>query len=139
MFPGRDAYDFRVSTINGESVLSFIISSNKYFSEHPQGAAFRLNNAYELSDIMLPLFDAKEFNIHEYNIIDDGATALVLYSKPTLIDEMWVQDDTIAEIDLATGAVKFRWSSVQHIPLNLTNLHQELAHATTSDRAWDWM
>ncbi|KAG9747852.1 hypothetical protein KCU75_g14208, partial [Aureobasidium melanogenum] len=111
MFPGRDAYDFRTVMYKGETMLSFIISTNEFYPEHPEGMAVLLNSQYELVNMTLPLFDTPEFNIHEYKIIDNGSSVLTLYTKPVLVNGTWIMDDGIAEIDLNTGATLFRWSS----------------------------
>lgn len=139
MFPGRDAYDFRVVKYKGESMLSWIISTNEYYPDHPGGKAVLVNDKYELVNTTLPLFDTPEFNIHEYNIINDGASVLTLYSNPVLVNETWIQDDGIAEIDLSTGAILFRWSSLEHIPLSASNFHLPKAGTTSQKRPWDWL
>ncbi|KAI4716718.1 hypothetical protein E4T48_07085 [Aureobasidium sp. EXF-10727] len=138
MFPGRDAHGFRTVTYKGETMLSFIISPNEFYPEHPGGMAVLINSHYEVVDMTLPLFNEPWFNIHEYNIIDDGRSVLTLYSKPTLVDETWILDDGIAEIELATGATLFRWSSLEHIPLNASNFDLPKAGSTTDRQAWDW-
>jgi hypothetical protein len=139
MFPGRDAYDFKTVTYNGETMLSFIISPNEFYPEHPEGMAVLINSQYELVNITLPLFSTSEFNIHEYRIIDNGSSALTLYSKPTLVNETWIMDDGIAEINLNSGATLFRWSSLEHVPLNASNFDLPKADSTTERRAWDWL
>ena len=139
MFPGRDAYDFRTVEYKGETMLSFIISTNEFYPEHPKGMAVLVNSQYELVNVTLPLFDTPEFNIHEYKVIDNGSSVLTLYTKPTLINETWIMDDGIAEIDLNTGATLFRWSSLEHVPLNASNFHLPEPETTTEKRGWDWL
>ncbi|THZ06079.1 hypothetical protein D6C93_01639 [Aureobasidium pullulans] len=119
-------------------MLSWIISTNEYYPDHPGGKAVLVNDKYELVNTTLPLFDTPEFNIHEYNIINDGASVLTLYSNPVSVNETWIQDDGIAEIDLSTGAILFRWSSLEHIPLNASNFHLPKAGTTSHKRPWDW-
>ncbi|KAH0400170.1 hypothetical protein KCU89_g5461, partial [Aureobasidium melanogenum] len=138
MFPGRDAYDFRTVKYKGETMLSFIISTNEFYPEHPEGMAVLVNSQYELVDMTLPLFDTPEFNIHEYKIIDNGSSVLTLYTKPMLVNETWIMDDGIAEIDLNTGTTLFRWSSLEHVPLDASNFHLPKAESTTEKRGWDW-
>jgi hypothetical protein len=105
MFPGRDAYDFKTVTYNGETMLSFIISPNEFYPEHPEGMAVLINSQYELVNITLPLFSTSEFNIHEYRIIDNGSSVLTLYSKPTLVNETWIMDDGIAALHYSAGVL----------------------------------
>ncbi|KAH0373836.1 hypothetical protein KCU65_g134, partial [Aureobasidium melanogenum] len=138
MFPGRDAYDFRTVMYRGETMLSFIVSTNEFYPEHPEGMAVLINGQYELVNMTLPLFNTSEFNIHEYKIINNGSSVLTLYTKPVLVDETWISDDGIAEIDLDTGATLFRWSSLEHVPLNASNFHLPKAGSTTEKRGWDW-
>ncbi|KAK6001605.1 hypothetical protein QM012_002936 [Aureobasidium pullulans] len=138
MFPGRDAYDFRTVMYKGDTMLSFIISTNEFYPEHPEGMAVLINSQYELANLTLPLFYTPEFNIHEYNIIGNGSSVLTLYTKPVLVNETWIMDDGIAEIDLNTGATLFRWSSLEHVPLTASNFHLPKPESTTEKRGWDW-
>jgi len=139
MFPGRDAYDFKTVTYKGETMLSFIISPNEFYADHPEGMAVLINSRYELVNLTLPLFNTPEINIHEYRIINNGASALTLYSKPVLVNDTWVMDDGMAEIDLDSGATSFRWSSLEHVPLNASNFHLPKADSTSEKQAWDWL
>lgn len=139
MFPGRDAYDFRTVEYKSETMLSFIVSTNEFYPDHPEGMAILINNQYELVNTTLPLFNTPEFNIHEYKIIDDGTSVLTLYTKPVLVNETWIMDDGIAEIDLNTGATLFRWSSLDHVPLHSSNFHLPKPESTTERRGWDWL
>ncbi|KAI5208183.1 hypothetical protein E4T39_01616 [Aureobasidium subglaciale] len=138
IFPGRDAYDFRTVTIRGETMLSYIVSPNEFYPDHPQGKAVLVNDKFELVNTTLPLFDTPEINIHEYRVIDDGASVLMLFSESVLVNETWIQDDGIAEIDLATGATLFRWSALEHIPLNASNFHLPKSSSTTQKQGFDW-
>ncbi|KAI4848896.1 hypothetical protein E4T44_03674 [Aureobasidium sp. EXF-8845] len=138
MFPGRDAYDFKTAIYKGETMLSFIVSANEFYPEQPGGMAVLIDSQYELVNMTLPLFNTPEFNIHEYRIIDNGSSVLTLYSKPVLVNQTWISDDGIAEIDLASGATLFRWSSLEHVPLKASNFHLPQADSTTEQRAWDW-
>jgi len=139
MFPGRDAYDFKTVTYKGETMLSFIISPNEFSPEHPEGMAVLINSRYELVNLTLPLFNTPEINIHEYRIINNGASALTLYSKPVLVNDTWTMDDGMAEIDLNNGATLFRWSSLEHVPLNASNFHLPKVDSTSENQAWDWL
>ncbi|KEQ76484.1 hypothetical protein M436DRAFT_69474 [Aureobasidium namibiae CBS 147.97] len=138
LFPGRDAYDFKAVMYKGETMLSFIISPNEFYPEYPEGMAVLINGRYELVNMTLPLFDTPEINIHEYRIIDNGASVLTLYSKPVLVNDTWIMDDGLAEIDLDSGATLFHWSSLEHIPLNASNFHLPKADSTSEKQAWDW-
>lgn len=139
MFPGRDAYDFKTVMYKGETMLSFIISPNEFYPDHPEGMAVLINSRYELVNMTLPLFDTPEINIHEYRIINNGASVLTLYSKPVLVNETWVMDDGMAEIDLNSGATLFRWSSLEHVPLDASNFHLPKVDTTSEKQAWDWL
>ncbi|KKY27491.1 hypothetical protein UCRPC4_g01086 [Phaeomoniella chlamydospora] len=139
-FPGRNAYDFRAVTpeARNQSELSFIISKNKYLPERPNGAAVRLNSAYELVEETAPLSGTPFFNIHEYNIINNGTSVLLVYSDPVKIDGIWVFDDGFAEIDLTTGTTLFKWNSLANLHLNSSYLKQPEPKATSEKNAWDW-
>ncbi|KAI5210848.1 hypothetical protein E4T38_01936 [Aureobasidium subglaciale] len=138
IFPGRDAYDFKTVTIRGETMLSYIISPNEFYPDHPQGKAVLVNDRFELVNTTLPLFDTPEINIHEYRVIDDGLSVLMLYSEPVLVNKTWIQDDGIAEVNLTSGATLFRWSALEHIPLNASNFHLPKVGSTTQKRGFDW-
>ena len=70
------------------------------------------------------------FNMHEFNVIDNGKSALSTLYKPRLMDlsdldinaEGWVTSGGFFESDVATGEVLFTWDGYKHIPLNETAL-----------------
>lgn len=120
-------------------MLSFIISPNEFAAEHPEGMAVLINSRYELVNMTLPLFNTPEINIHEYRVINNGASVLTLYSKPVLVNDTWVMDDGMAEIDLNSGATLFRWSSLKHVPLSASNFQLPKVDTTSEKQAWDWL
>ncbi len=60
---------FRASTYRGEDVLTGL-----YFHDN---AAVILNNSYEIIRKIIYTSDLHEINIHEFNVVEDGARAIV--------------------------------------------------------------
>ena len=139
LFPGRNAYDFRVVTPEDPSMLSFIVAPSKFRPELPSGAAVRLNSAYDLVNEILPPFGTPAFNLHEFKIINNGTSALLLYSEPVLVDGVWALDDGFAEIDLETGTSRFKWHSLADLQLNASYLDQLDAIIIDERHPWDWL
>ena len=71
--------------------------------------------------------DIDAFNIHEFNILDGGHTALACTYRDQVTDladfgrpseDSWVITGGLVELDVATGDVLFSWDSLGHITLD---------------------
>ena len=139
LFPARNAYDFRVVTPEDPTTLSFIVAPSRYLPGHTSGAAVRLNNSYEIVAELWPPFVTPSFNIHEYKVINNGTSALLLYSEPVLVDGIWAMDDGFAEIDVETKEIRFRWHSLADLQLDASYLHPSDSLIIDENHPWDWL
>ena len=96
-------------------------------NEFPEGVGVVLNSSYTVQQTV-PVFQAPEtFDMHEFNILHDGKSALIItrqtkyYSSPTDEDENfngWVVYNHFRDVDLSSNEVKFHWTTENHIPLS---------------------
>jgi hypothetical protein len=86
-----------------------------------------LDSHYEYENEVPVTNDLGAFDIHEFNILDGGKTALVTTYRPEFLnltdigrslEQGWVMTGGFEEIDVATGSVVFEWRSLPHIPLD---------------------
>lgn len=125
MFGYWNAFDFRTATINGETMLTLL-------SDHEQ-RGFMINSSYQVHKTVPFLYgEETKVNMHEFNIIDDGKTALLLTLEPimTSVDVSKVvgvnkpcdaKYQGFREVDLAgseTPQETFHWEAIGHIELD---------------------
>lgn len=87
------------------------------------------------------------FNMHEFNVIDNGKTALSTLYKPEEVDmtdlkmvgKGWVTSGGIFEQDVATGEVTFQWDGVEHIPLNESSGYWPTSPPPSAGDAFDYV
>ncbi|KAJ6184769.1 hypothetical protein N7519_006070 [Penicillium mononematosum] len=130
-FDDRNVFDFRANTnIDGETHLSFVVAWDPENEFQDRGRGVVLNKHYQVEKNVFSPADSHDFNMHEFNILDGGKTAVVCIYRPTLVklgdfgrpDESWVVSGGIAEYDIATNSVLFKWDGVDHIPVHESNL-----------------
>ncbi|KKY14625.1 hypothetical protein UCRPC4_g06663 [Phaeomoniella chlamydospora] len=116
------------TTENGTQRLSFIVAPDtRGLDSDKRGLGWILDDKYErVKQVHMPKKFPK-FNLHEFNVIENGSTALVVSSSFTDTDvtslhqsseKGWITDDGFQEIDIESGKVNFGWSSVDHIDIN---------------------
>lgn len=131
-FDDRNVFDFRANTnMDGETHLSFIVAWDPENEFEDRGRGVILNKHYQVEKDLFSPADSHDFNMHEFNILDGGKSAVTCIYRPTLVklgdfgrpeDESWVVSGGIAEYDLATNDVLFKWDGVDHIPVHESNL-----------------
>ncbi len=146
----RNTYDFKASTINGTTYLTFIYGRRDPGNEpYPKGAGTIVDASFNIRRSINVTDDIEEFNLHEFNVVEDGKSVLTVTYKnewrdisPLGLKNLtgWVGDSRIQEIDMATGDIKFEWSAFDHIPLteSFYLLHVEQGFAHESFR-WDYV
>ncbi|PYI10928.1 hypothetical protein BO78DRAFT_393478 [Aspergillus sclerotiicarbonarius CBS 121057] len=127
----RNIFDFRANhRWDDQSIrLSFIMQHSYVNDGSPlsKGAAYILNDRYEVEAEVPVTNDLERFDLHEFNILEGGHTALAAtqrirnmplteLGRPT--ESSRVASGGFVEIDLATGAVLFDWDSRGRIPLH---------------------
>ncbi|KAF4210425.1 hypothetical protein CNMCM8980_004072 [Aspergillus fumigatiaffinis] len=137
MFDNRNIFDFKaVHNIDDRPHLSFILQHAYHDDGSEKGLGYVLDEHYEPEYAVGVTNDLSSFNMHEFNILDGGKTALACLYRPEYMDlgdlgrpdeHGWVMTGGFVELDIATGAVLYEWSSVGHIPI----------HESVQVNSWD--
>ena len=93
--------------------------------------------------------DSPYFNMHEFNIIEDGRTALIVTSVPILgsIETLqgvgrttaWLENEGFQETDVQTNKVLFNWKSLDHIDVSASKVEIKIKEGQSVEHAWDWL
>ena len=141
LFSRRIISDFRVVSSETTSLLSFILCRAPHnfqiwpelpefefiSNEFPEGVGVVLNSSYAVQQTVTVFNEPETFDMHEFNILHDGKSALIItrqtkyYSSPTDVDEKhngWVVYNHFRDVDISSNEVKFHWSTEDHIPLS---------------------
>ncbi|KAJ5679325.1 hypothetical protein N7462_007569 [Penicillium macrosclerotiorum] len=146
MFDNRNVFDFKViNSIGDEPHISLILQYNHDGTE--RGFGMILDKNYEVFRKVPLREDLGYFDIHEFNVLDDGQTALVTAYLPHEVDlaeldrpeeKTFVQFGGFAEINLNTAEVVHEWSSAATIPLR-ESVHYHADSRVESDPGWDYV
>ena len=121
LFKGYNFKDFRVSSINGEPMLTGV-----YEHDHVD---IVIDNTYRIVEKSAPEEDPVRVNIHDFNTVDDGTRALAMthYDAKAEQDEAddvglnvecrvdWIGFE---EYDTTTWERTFSWNSKGHVHLS---------------------
>lgn len=137
MFDNRNIFEFKaVHNIDDRPHLSFILQHAYHDDGSEKGLGYVLDEHYEPEYAVGVTNDLSAFNMHEFNILDGGKSALACLYRPEYMDlgdlgrldeQGWVMTGGFVELDVATGAVLYEWSSVGHIPI----------HESVTVNSWD--
>ncbi|KAK2767468.1 hypothetical protein FQN54_003624 [Arachnomyces sp. PD_36] len=123
----RPTCDFRVSTYYNSPSLSMVLAPDpRQEEEDPRGVGWIMDNHFELRKTVHMREMIPSFNMHEFNILDNGRTALVVtkddgfqpISSGSKKIKVKISDNGFQEIDILTGEVLFSWDAMDHIPLS---------------------
>ena len=106
-----------------------------------------IDDTFQVRESFGPMITHNGFNMHEFNVIDEGKSVLSIISRSQYVDITslnlerrvgWVIDIGFQEFDVATAKAKFQWWSTQHLSLTessvpVTNLNQP--HPS----GWNWL
>ena len=154
--PMVDATNFRVASYEGKSILTFWTGSKSPGANvgHGYGKVTFLNSTYnEILTICPQLgirapdnatFDCQA-DFHE-SFITDRNTLLVTAYNVTETDlssiggpaNGWVFDCLFFELDPKTGDILFRWSALEHVPVNETKLKFAGRGGLNQSVPFDW-
>lgn len=145
----RNAFDFRVTTINNTDYLTFIYGRrDPPIEPYPKGAGIIADTSFEVQTSVNTTKEIEEFNFHEFNVIDNGKSALMVMYKNQMTNITtlglknktgWVGDSRIQEVDLATGDIKFEWHSLDHIALTESYDLRHVEGGFASGFQWDYV
>ena len=146
-FDNRNTFDFRPNVrSDGETYLSFIIAWD-WHGGPDKGSGIILDNHYQAQKQVVPLEDVHDFNMHEFNLVDDGKSALSCvyrtarvnmadFGRPT--EESWVMTGGFTETKVDTNEVLVQWNSLDHIALHESNLFHSW-DAPAVEGSWDYV
>ena len=147
MIENQNSFDFKaVSNIDDRTRLSFIMQRS-YDDPDKRGGGIVLGENYEVETFTPVTNDLGAFDIHEFNILDGGKTALATVYRPENMqwsslgrrnEQGWVLTGGFEELEVSTGKVLFEWSSLNHIPLSESNANVPEV-APSDSPGWDYM
>ncbi|KAJ5311735.1 hypothetical protein N7476_007595 [Penicillium atrosanguineum] len=121
----RNVFDFKANwNIDAEPHLSFILQHE--FDNSDRGSGVILNNKYEYEHHVGVTNDLDAFNMHEFNILDGGKTALACTYRSQLVsladfgrpsEESWIVTGGFVELDVESATVLFEWDSGDHLSI----------------------
>ena len=140
MFHDGNIEDFRLSNVNGKELITLM--------DQRSARGVFMDNHYQVvqqREASGPGF----FNSHEFNFVDNGKKALIVYTKGNLASKKEsksvgfrgrcrVDCNGIAEYDVKTWKTTFEWSSCDHITLDESTLTQ-LDMDDQCRGAWDYV
>lgn len=117
-----NAFDFRATNIGGEPMLSFV-------DRHDSGVL--LDNTYEEQMRFRASAEGAEFNMHDFNTVQDSQSVLLLESIVKRADrntsrligfdgECKIRYYGFEEVDVVTKKTTFSWSSEGHVDVSET-------------------
>lgn len=130
LYDNRNVFDFRpVNNIDDETHLSFIVSWEVDNSD--KGSGVILDKNYRVEAKVDVLNDLHDFNMHEFNVLPGGKTALACtyrsqeinmadFGRPT--EQSWVVTGGFVELDTETSEVLVQWDSFDKISLLESNM-----------------
>lgn len=145
-FGNTDAFDFKVvNTIDDQPRLSVIIGRGDGNKVNRHGAAHVMSASYQIERNLTVLDDRGAFDIHEFNILGNGKTALVTAYRPQYLNMSslgfggygYAMTGGFEEIDIATGEALYDWRSVDHISLSESTVLIE--GPPGSPPGWDYL
>lgn len=128
MFENRNIFDFKaVPNIDDQPHLSFILQHGYHDTGEDKGTGYVLDGHYEPEKAVPVTNDLSSFNMHDFNVLDGGKTALACAYKSQYMnlgelgrpeEYSWVIAGGFVEMDTATGKVLNEWLSTGHIPIH---------------------
>ncbi|KKY28714.1 putative Arylsulfotransferase [Diplodia seriata] len=125
------SHDVQVCTYNGEDHLCFM--QGNQMKGYARGHGLILDKSYSIvKSIEVGGSGVPSVDMHEFNMINDGASALVTAYMTIPYDLAdfgittgvgYLQDGTFQEIEVDTGNVLFEWRAIDHVPLNASHIN----------------
>ncbi|KAB8067656.1 ASST-domain-containing protein [Aspergillus leporis] len=148
LFDNRNIFDFKaVPNIDGESHLSFILQHGYHDDGKDKGVGYVLDQHYDAEKAVPVTNDLKAFNMHEFNILDGGKTALACAYRNKYMnlgdlgrpDEYgWVVTGGFVELDTTTGEVLYEWNSEGYVPIH-ESVKVDPYTPASGEPGWDYV
>lgn len=126
MYENRNGFDFKAVEYDGSTHLSWIVGHGTDRHEQP-GAGVILGNDYVQKTVVAMPQTISEFNMHEFNLVDNAQHALAVTFKTKLMSLLdlgiphtysKIGTGGFEEIDVKTGETLFEWNSMDQIKLH---------------------
>ncbi|KAF2146009.1 uncharacterized protein K452DRAFT_294621 [Aplosporella prunicola CBS 121167] len=143
------SHNLQVCSYNGADHLCFMQGNQLH--GYARGHGTILDNTYTIVKSVGTGGNAPAVDMHEFNLIDEGKSALVTSYRqyPYDLSEYnitggvgYVLEGIFQEIEVDTGKVLFDWHSSDHIPLNysyvLPNSSDTAGTGLSPSVAWDY-
>ncbi|KAF9886011.1 hypothetical protein FE257_012067 [Aspergillus nanangensis] len=148
MFDNRNIFDFKaVNNIDDQPHLSFILQHAYHDDGKDKGIGYILDQHYEPDNAVAVTNDLGAFNMHEFNVLDGGKTALACAYRSAYVDlgdlgrpdeHGWLTAGGFVELDTATGEVLFEWSTRGDIPIHESvKVHPD--SPPSGEPGWDYV
>jgi hypothetical protein len=116
-----------MSRFNDTDHLSLIL--NKWRPYDEKGRGIIMNNDFEVTHEIYPPHGVHAFNMHEFNVIEGGKSALAVVHRTEVVNttalglESEIEKGLVAnmglhEFDVATGNTNFIWWALDHLKLS---------------------
>lgn len=148
MFENRNIFDFKAANnIDDDYHVSFILQHAYDDDGMDKGYGYVLDEQYEPRYAVPVTNDLTAFNMHEFNVLDGGKTALACAYRPEYMDlgdlgrpaeYGWVMTGGFVEMDTATGQVLFEWMSPGQIPIH-ESVRVGTLDAPSGAPGWDYV
>jgi len=128
----QNVFDFRpvhnVGT-DDETPISMIV--NWEIDGSSKGKGVMMNKHYHVANEVNVLNDLHDFNMHEFNILPGGKTAVACtyrsleinledFGRPEEVS--WIVSGGFVELDMETSEILVQWESADNIPLHESNM-----------------
>jgi len=136
---GNQAADFRVQSYRGQSVLTWWEGQSHTGPGHGEGVDYIFDHTYHLI-ATVNAGHSYAADTHEFRLTPYGTALITVYSQVNHdLSSVGgpaagvVFDGIIQEIDIATGAVRFEWHSLDHVGLDESHAPVPTAATTPYD------
>ncbi|KAH2206214.1 hypothetical protein KXW59_000669 [Aspergillus fumigatus] len=146
MFDNRNVFDFKaVHSIGDEPHLSLVWQHS--WDNEDQGHGVILKNNYEIQKKLPFREDLGAFDIHEFNILDDGKTGLAMTYREQEIsledfgrpeERTAILSGGFVRLDLNTADILFEWDSLNQVPLH-ESVHYGPDSPPEGRPGWDYV
>lgn len=147
MTDNRNAFDFKANwNIDEDPHLSFILQ-HEYDGDSDKGSGMIMGSDYEIEHEVGVVNDLDAFNMHEFNILDGGKTAVACTYRSQIIslddfdrpdEESWIVTGGFVELDIETSEILFEWDSYDQLSLDESVKFLE-SDGTLGEPGWDYV
>lgn len=145
LFPDKKVFDFKPVMINGENHLALISPDDAEWRPYPDGIAMILDASYQPVWRIGSEELGHRIDMHEFNILDGGKTALIgmkNFRLPAESDHVKFQgkmmDCLFTELDLQTMQPSFDWKASDHIDIEVETSNPPPKNGEQPP-FWDWL